>query len=184
MRMQMGLDGCLVLVTVARPHPIKNVGSLLEAFTAVSSDEPRLRLVVMGGGMESLAQRAKELGVGGLVTFAGHRPDVVPVLGAADAYVSPAIRESFNLALLEALTLGLPALATPVGIAPELITSGRNGVLAEDAGASALEDGLRELLALHDRWREMGQESERRARRLTIQRMVKSHEDLYCRLAC
>lgn len=182
-RAELDLGNGPVLVTIGRLHPLKNLEALVEAFALIHDTAPRATLVVVGGSdFSSLKELAARLGVAGAVRFPGQRRDVPALLAAADLYVSPALRESFNLALLEAMRMGLPALATPTGIAPEIVSTGANGVLVDGTGPRELAAGLSSLLADRDRWEEMGRESARRARPFTTAATVAAHERLYERL--
>jgi glycosyltransferase involved in cell wall biosynthesis len=73
------------------------------------------------------------------IQLLGSRPDVFALMRRADAVVLPSRHEGHPLALLEALALGRPAIATAVGGVPEIIEDGRTGLLVppEDAGALA-----------------------------------------------
>ncbi|MCW2992072.1 MAG: glycosyl transferase group 1 [Solirubrobacterales bacterium] len=181
-RSELGMAGGPVFVTVGRPHPLKNLDALVSAFAMIVELEPAARLLMVGAGLEPLAAQARDRGIGHAVTLAGRRLDMPAVLAASDVYVSAALRESFNLGLIEAMRMGLPVMATPTGIAPEVVSTGETGVLAEGPAVDQLARGLTELLALRDRWPELGREGARRTERFTAPAMVAAHEELYERL--
>jgi len=108
---------------------------------ALRRTPPEVVLLVVGGTarMISHARTAVDrLGLGARVQFAGSHPDVVPFLRAADAFALPSAYESSGLVFLEALAAGVPVIAPPVGVVPDVIEDGVNGVIAErDAEATA-----------------------------------------------
>ena len=107
--------------------------------------------------------------------------DVPDVLAAFDAFVHPAIAESFGMVIVEAMAMGRPVLSTPVGIAREVITPPQNGLLSASPEPEALAVGLRALLELRPRWAEIGAAARRRVEGFTAEAMAKRHQELYVR---
>ena len=92
------------------------------------------RAVVIGDGplRASAERRVQALGIANRVTFTGWLPqpeDVLKTMMQARMFVMNSMSEGGPRVLLEAMSLGLPVIATPVGIAPEVIKDGLNGVL-------------------------------------------------------
>lgn len=130
--------GSARLLFVGRFDAMKGLEELLTSLTLL----PRLsgvRLTLVGGdGPASAAQRrlvqlAEDLGVSERVTFAGRvvHERLPDYYRSADVVVLPSRYESFGLVTLEALACGTPVVATRTGVAPEIITPGVNGYLAE-----------------------------------------------------
>jgi glycosyltransferase involved in cell wall biosynthesis len=179
-RAELGLDGALVFGSIGRLYRLKDQAALLRAFAAALAYAPDTRLLVVGAGdREPLAALAQQLGIVDRVVFAGARADVPSVLAALDAFVHPALAESFGMVIVEAMAMGRPVLSTPVGIAPEVIESGATGVLARATGTDALADGLRELVALRPRWGELGASARARVAGFTARGMADAYEALY-----
>lgn len=104
-------------------------------------------LVVVGGGPDMIRRaeaQAREAGVADRVVFAGTHDDPVPFLWASDVLVLPSAYEANALVLLEALSCGLPVVATRVGFAPDLVEDGENGFLV-DRDSASVGDRLDEL---------------------------------------
>ncbi len=96
-------------------------------------DAPTVLLLVIGGSRRQIEQarrHASGAGVEARVLFLGPQTDVVPYLRAADMFVFPSAYESSGLVVAEALACGIPVIATPVGIAPDIVTDGVSGYLA------------------------------------------------------
>jgi glycosyltransferase involved in cell wall biosynthesis len=116
-------------VTVGRLIPLKQVDGLIEALREI----PELGLVVVGDGPERprLERIAQELGVSGRVYFAGQRAkkETLSLMAACDFFVLNSTHEGLPHAILEAMALGLPVIATAVGGTPEVVRDGETGVL-------------------------------------------------------
>ena len=117
------------LVTVGSLEPRKNQRFLLEVLAEAARLGRRFSLDIIGEGSSrpALLQRAHELGVADHVHFLGNRTDVRAQLPGHRLYVHASHYESFGIALIEAMSAGLPVLAGAVGGIPELFDDGRAG---------------------------------------------------------
>ena len=140
-------DSALVLC-VARLAERKGHPDLLEAARLLSDDHPRLRLVLVGTGVDEAALRelAARLGVDSFVHFAGQRDDVPDLLHASDVLCLPSRREGIPRAVMEAMAARLPVVATNVVGTRSLIVDGRSGLLVPYRSPAALAAALRRLL--------------------------------------
>jgi glycosyltransferase involved in cell wall biosynthesis len=175
-RRELGLEGKVVLGSIGRIYWLKNQEALVRAFAAV---DPDATLVLAGPGDPwPLRSLAAELGVEERVVFTGPRPDVPELLAALDAFVHPAIAESFGMVIVEAMAMARPVLSTPVGIAGEIVGTD-TGVLARSSSIDDIADGLRTLLQARDRWPAMGAAARERAGGFTAKAMAARYEQLY-----
>jgi len=113
---------------VGRLNPIKDLGTLLEAFAALPGEVlRRSRLYLVGDGSERAMLESKRdaLGLTERVTFLGFRTDVSQLLKAADAVVMSSRSEGLPMVLLEAMAAGVPCVATAVGGIPQLFGEDR-----------------------------------------------------------
>jgi L-malate glycosyltransferase len=117
------------LVYVGRMEPVKNHALLLRAFQAAHSSLPGLRLWMVGDGSERAATErlAAELGIAEQVTFWGQQIDVAPFFSAADAFIMSSRSEGLPVSLLQAFSLGVPAIVTDVGGMAEAIKLAQAG---------------------------------------------------------
>lgn len=138
-----------LVVTVARLHPQKGLPTLLRAAAALRARVPDVRVVVVGEGPDhaALTALATELGVADTVLLAGPSPDAADELAAADVVAMCSRWESGPLAVAEALALGRPVVATPVGFVPELIDDGVSGRIVPVGDPPALAGALGDVLA-------------------------------------
>ncbi len=179
-RRELGLEAATVFGAVGRIYRLKNYGALIDAFAAALGPSPDAHLVIVGpGNVDALSSRAAALGIGDRVVFTGPRNDIPELLAAFDAFVHPAIAESFGMVIVEAMAMELPVLSTPVGIACEVIDARANGVLSTGSDAAALERGLLELVELRPSWAEMGAAARRRVEGFTAERMASRYHELY-----
>jgi glycosyltransferase involved in cell wall biosynthesis len=129
---------------VGRLNPVKDLGTLLDAFATLWADGSfRARLYLVGDGPERamLEARRDARGLGELVTFLGARSDVSEILMAADAFVMSSKSEGLPMALLEAMAAGVPCIATAVGGIPDLFGDDR-GLSVPARDALALADAM------------------------------------------
>jgi glycosyltransferase involved in cell wall biosynthesis len=122
----------------------KGVELLAEAFEAARAREPRLHLVLAGGGPEEDALRER---LGQHATFLGwqHGRDLARVYASADAFLFASRTDTFGQVVLEAQASGLPVVAVAEGGPLSLIEHGETGLLAP-ADATALADALLSVL--------------------------------------
>jgi glycosyltransferase involved in cell wall biosynthesis len=129
------------LLYVGRLEPVKNHALLLNAFRIALQSMPGLRLWMVGDGSERKTMEClvTELGIASQVTFWGQQLDVAPFFSAADAFIMSSKSEGLPVSLLQAFSLGLPAIVTDVGGMAEVVRLARAGVIVpiSDPGAMA-----------------------------------------------
>jgi glycosyltransferase involved in cell wall biosynthesis len=100
-------------------------------------------------------------GLGDVVRMVGGAREIGPYLGAADLFVLPSMSDAMPIALLEAMTAGLPIVATNVGGVPEAIEDGVSGLLAEPGNARSIARQIVRLLDDTETAREMGRQAQK-----------------------
>jgi glycosyltransferase involved in cell wall biosynthesis len=105
------------LLQVGRLVPAKDHATLLQAVALARTRIPDVQLWLVGDGPlgPSLRTLSNELGVSDCVTFFGEQNDVSPFMVAADLFVMSSVTEGLPVSLLEAMSVGLPAVVTDVG---------------------------------------------------------------------
>jgi glycosyltransferase involved in cell wall biosynthesis len=144
----LGLEGWRVVGTVGHLHAIKGHRDLLEAVRAVVRAHPRTKLLLVGDGPldRELAALADGYGLSDHVVFAGFRRDVAVLLATMDVFVLPSLNEGMSHALLEAMALGKPVVATAVGGNREVVEAESTGLLVPAGDPEALARAVRRLL--------------------------------------
>ena len=171
-----------VVAAVTGLRPGKGVETLLEAWRAVAAGHPDAALAIAGGGSERerIVQLRQRLGLAGSVHLLGELASGDTVLAGADAFVNPSWAESFPYAVLEAMSFGLPIVATDVGGTGEAIEDGVSGRLVAARDPAALASGIDSALADRQRAASMGERARRRhSERFTTRAMVRRTLDVY-----
>lgn len=144
-------DNDLVIGMLAHIHPRKGPDLLVEAMPAVLERfGETVRVVMAGEGtpemLRRLAERAEALGVREHLAFAGIRTDVARTVAAYDILCLPSRQEAFSVAILEAMAMRRPFVATLVGGSGEFVPAdGPAGVLIPPEDVGRLADALVEL---------------------------------------
>jgi glycosyltransferase involved in cell wall biosynthesis len=98
---------------------------------------------------------AHDLGVEGRIHFENHRPDVGAILNTADIFVLPSLSEARPRSIIEAMSMGLPIVASDVGGIPSLVVHEETGLLVppdDAAGLARALDRLAVSVALRERF--------------------------------
>ena len=144
--------------------PRKGQLDLLRAFTQVLCRRPSTKLVMVGGtdgpDGDAYAERLRKYvsaeKLDEHVTFTGWRSDVASILCQLDLLVLPSFNEGLPRAVLEAMALGLPVVATNVGGTSELVVDGQTGLLVPAGDPDALATAIAAILDDPERARSMG----------------------------
>ena len=139
----------VVIGAVGRLESEKRFDHLLQAFAVVRAGDPRVVLVIAGDGRlrADLERQALELGLGRSCRFLGHRSDVIALHHAFDVFVQSSEREGTPNAVLEAMALETPLVATDVGGTNELVTDGEHGLLVRRHDVKGLVAALASVVA-------------------------------------
>ena len=185
-RLSLGLSAdALVVGTVARLDPVKDLTTLLEAFHVFSRAQPGAALVVIGDGpeLERLESFAGELGLESRINFTGARNDVRRLLAGFDVYANTSTTEGVSVTILEAMASGLPVVATAVGGTPEVVVHEETGLLVPARKPALLADFLLRLAGDSHLCQKLGRAGrERLSRDFTLEKMVGPYLRIYSSL--
>ena len=166
---------------MARLAPVKDHGTLLDAFGRFRAARPDAHLTLVGDGpaRSALAGSAARLGLAGAVTFAGERAEIAPLLAAFDVFALSSLSEGISLTLLEAASAGLPVVATRVGGNEEVVIDGETGILVPAADPAAFAEALAAVAARSDRALMGARGRARVERRFSVERMAQAYARVY-----
>lgn len=169
------------ILYVGRLEKVKNVESLVRAFSQLKNGDIQLTIVGDGRERQNLETLVTELKLSKKVIFEGFQSDPGKYLSAADLYVLPSYSEGFGIAAVEAMFLKVPVLATNVGGVPEFVTHGENGWLFDPNSIEDLVEKLENIFSLNVYEREaIGAKGFRDvSNRFTVDKYVENLENLY-----
>jgi glycosyltransferase involved in cell wall biosynthesis len=177
-RAALGLpQSATVVGTAARLDEVKRLDLLLRAAAAPGA---AYTLALIGEGPEAprLRRLAADLGLGGRVTFAGEVPDAARLFNAFDVFAAPSRKEGLPLAVVEAMALGRPVVASDIPAHREALGEASGGLVT--GGAEALADRLAAVVADADLRERLGAENRTRARsELDVRGMLAALEAVY-----
>jgi glycosyltransferase involved in cell wall biosynthesis len=183
LRTELGLEGKLVGVMVARMEPPKEHALLLRAIAAAAPRHPNLHFVFVGDGPDSpkLKELAASLGVNERVSFMGIRKDVTTFLSLADFSLLITAMEGMPVSVLEAAAAALPTIGSSVGGVPETVIDGKTGFLIPSGDLAALTQAIEKMAALsHGERAAMGAAAHQMvSTRYDFEVMIRGYIDLY-----
>ncbi len=144
-----GFDaGDVVIGTVGRLEPGKGLEMLIDAIAGLHGRQPRARLVFVGDGSlrPALEERADAVLPPGTCRFLGHQPDVIGAHHTFDLFVHPSDHEGTPNAVLEAMALETPVVATDAGGTAELLHDRIHGLIVPCRDGAALARAIVEAL--------------------------------------
>jgi L-malate glycosyltransferase len=119
-----------ILLHLSNFRPVKRVTDVIRIFARVRQEIPATLLMVGDGVERPTAQHlARELNIGKEVFFLSRQEDIPGLMKVADLFLLPSELESFGLAALEAMSCGVPVIASRAGGLPEVIEDGVSGFL-------------------------------------------------------
>lgn len=169
------------LVTVARLNQNKGHFHALAALQEAKMRGLKVHYTMAGEGpyRHEIETRIKELGLESETTLLGSvsETDVFQLLARADAFVLPSVGagEAWPVSLMEAMSAGLPVIASTIGATPEMIVDGRDGFLVPQAADQVLFERIESLHNNCDLRRRIGTEARRTAcRRFDVETTAKT----------
>jgi len=182
-RAELGLGPASRLVAlVGRLTRQKGPDLLVAALPPLVTAWPDLRCLFIGEGElgPELRLQAAALGVASHCVFLGPRTDVADLVAISDIVALPSRSEGLPFALLEAMVLARPVVATRVGGNPEVVEDGRTGLLVPPEDPGALTRAVRFLLDHPTEAEAMGRRGQERVLRdFSVDRSIGALQELY-----
>jgi glycosyltransferase involved in cell wall biosynthesis len=185
LRASLGIPpGVPVIGAVGRLDIQKAHERLIEAARKVTDAGEDAIYLIVGEGVERprLESLVRNLGLSDRVFLPGYRSDIKPFLAIMDLFVLPSRREGTPMALLEAMAMRKPVVATAVGGVPDVLTDGIDGIMLPESGVGGLSDALLMLLRDPALARQIARSGRRRVENeFSSRRMASRYEDMYRR---
>lgn len=164
-----------VLLSLSRFKWAKAPESMLEVFSRVHAARPDSHFLIAGRGMtneEAMGEMVRERGQDSHVHLLGPRADVAILLSSANVFLLPSRVEGFPNAIMEAMALGLPVVASNVGGIPDLVRHDQDGLLHEAEDVDGMAQSVLTLMADADMRARFGAAGRQRiAREFSMQKL-------------
>jgi glycosyltransferase involved in cell wall biosynthesis len=159
-------------------HSHKGQRTIVEAARQMRHTNPGAHFLLLGTGKDEREFRAAAAGLDN-IEFAGFVENVADYLAAFDLFVYPSLREGLGSSLLDALSFGLPIVATEVGGIPEIVEHEVNGLLIAPEQPAELVAALQRLLGDAELRASMGRNNRQKATLYDASHMATSYESIY-----
>lgn len=188
-RMRLGIPAAATVIgSVGRLAAVKGFDTALKAFAEVLRRHPDTHLILVGDGPElpSLRAALSHMPVPDRVHLVGHRDQVLPWYAAMDLYMNSSRSEGLSQSIIEAMSMGLPILATDVGDNGHLVGTGSEacGLICPPDSAAELARAMQRLqenLSLRSQFSRSAIRSH--AKYYSEERFHNRIEQLYCRVS-
>ncbi len=151
----------VVIGCIGRIVHSKGLSYLLEALPYIRQRCRSVKLLIVGDGSlkDDLREQAGRLRIADRVIFAGRRRDIPDLLSRIDVFVLPSVKEGLPNAILEAMAMGKPIVATNVGGIPEVLKHGVSGFIVPPRDIESLSRAVVSLLDDRNLAKRLGHES-------------------------
>ena len=173
-------DNESILCHISNFRKVKRVADVMHVFSKVNQ-EVKSKLLLVGDGPERyvIEELCRELELCDRVTFLGKIQDTRSVLELSDIFVLPSETESFGLAALEAMAVGVPVISSNSGGIPEVNIHGYSGFLSDVGDTADMAKNTLKLLLSEETLAEFKKNAIKRAREFDIRKIVGQYELLY-----
>lgn len=168
-----------VFAAIGRLYPKKGFSDLVAAFALLAKDFPQAHLVIYGGGPyeTTLAAMIRQHQLEDRITLAGNTPDAWKQLYQSHCFVFPSWYEGFSGALVEAMMMGIPIVASDIPMNLEAVTNGTTALVHRVKDVGHLTECMREVMTDYPRMVELGAAARREAlERFELRRIAREYE--------
>jgi len=182
MRQKYACDGERILCHVSNFRPVKRVEDVLRVFALVNKKIPS-KLILVGDGPDryNCERLCRELDLCDKVIFLGKLRDTAHVMEIADVFLLPSETESFGLAALEAMAVGVPVISSNTGGIPEVNVHGETGFLSD---VGDVEDMAKNTLLILEKenLNRFKVNAKKRSEDFSLDKILPMYEDIYTTL--
>jgi N-acetyl-alpha-D-glucosaminyl L-malate synthase BshA len=180
-RKEIAPRGERILIHVSNFRAVKRVPDVVRIFELIRRKVPAKLLLVGDGPDRSACEgQVRELDLAHDVLFLGKQNELVPLLSASDLFLIPSQSESFGLSALEAMSCGLPVIASSVGGLPELILHGETGYIAEIGDIERMAKYAIDLLTNDTKYNAFSEAARKRAvDEFRAEKIIDQYEQYY-----
>lgn len=169
-----------IITHVSNFRKVKRIDDIVLIFEQVLKKLPCKLLLVGDGPERNIAEKmARDLGICHQIIFIGKVRDTREVLQLSDLFLLTSEKESFGLAALEALSVGVPVVSTNIGGIPEVNEEGFSGYLSDVGDVTSMAASAVKILEdkeVHQRFRENAYEQ---SKQFSLEKILPVYENLY-----
>ena len=172
------------IISVGRLTEQKGYHFLLTAINLLK-EKRKVELDIIGDGplRNKLEQQAQSLGLAQKVNLLGYRTDVLELMSGADIFISSSLWEGFPTVILEAMTIGIPVIATDIPGTRELIDNGNTGILVPVENPEAMAKAVSYLISNPDVAERLVINAKENVSPYSMEAVAHDYESLYQSLA-
>lgn len=170
--------------TIGSLNHLKGHQYLVDAMPSVLNKYKDIKLEIIGNGDEknNLKDQVEKLQIEKSVKFLGAKSDIFKYLSRWRIFVLPSLSESFGIVLLEAMSVGVPSVATKVGGIVDFAIDGQNCLLVDKQNPKQIADAIVNLLEDKQLSNELGQNGKITSRKYLWGKVIKEIEKVYLEL--
>jgi N-acetyl-alpha-D-glucosaminyl L-malate synthase BshA len=184
LRKRLAPHGQKIMMHISNFRPVKRTWDLIDIYM-FARRSGKIKLILVGDGPDrnKLEIKCRELGICEDIAFLGNHSAIEELLPVADVFLLPSGNESFGLAALEAMSCGVPVVASDVGGIPEVVTHGVNGYLFEVGDTGGMGEAAADIMFDPEKRKSMGVAARKTAvEKFDIDRITDQYEAIYRRL--
>jgi glycosyltransferase involved in cell wall biosynthesis len=171
---------CLIIISVGRLAPPKNYASAIMAMSKLSTLNFEYWIVGAGVLESELKSLVKRLKIEQKIKFLGFRDDIPELLTQADIFLQTSLWEGFGLAVVEAMSAGLPVVVSDVPGVQEVVGDNTNcGFLVNPTSENEITQKIKTLIDNPPLRRSMGDNARIQAANFDISKTINQHLNLY-----
>lgn len=179
-RKMVAQDDEFVITHISNFRKVKRIDDVIKIFAEILKHKPA-KLVMAGDGPErEMAELlCQELNIQHKVIFLGNYLNISEILCFSDLFLLPSQTESFGLAALEAMALGVPVISSNAGGLPEVNIEGVTGFLSDVGDVSAMVKNALKILETPETLKSFKQNAKNQAQRFDENKIIPIYEELY-----
>jgi N-acetyl-alpha-D-glucosaminyl L-malate synthase BshA len=169
-----------IICHISNFRPVKRVEDVVSVFAKINEKIPSKLLLAGDGPDRSLAERmARELGICNRIIFVGKVRDTAPVLQISDLFLLTSETESFGLAALEAMAVGVPVISSNTGGIPEVNKHGYSGYLSEVKDIEDMAKNALRIISYESTLKLFKKQAWEHAKLFSLENILPMYEALY-----
>ena len=171
----------ILIGTIAAFAGHKDFPNLLKAFKLIKEKMPNTKLCIVGDGplKYDIENLAKELSIYDDIIFAGFQSEIGKYLKTFDIFVLASKKEGLGTSIIDAMSVGLPIVATNTGGIPELIKSYHNGILVEPKDPDQLSSAVIEAISNNELRLKISENAKKDSANFSIEKNIDKYIELY-----